>query len=176
YALGAILYELLTGQPPFRGTSIAETLLHVQAREPVSPTRLQPAVPRDLETICLKCLEKSPPRRYASAAALADDLGRFLAGQPIQARPAGPLERGLEWARRRAAVAALLAVSLAAGLALLVGGWWSYLTVLRAAGRETEQRKRAEQRLSDALAAVDQLLTEVAEIDLVNAPHMEPVR
>src|SRR5262249_11208382 len=94
----------------------------------------------------------------------------------IQARPAGPLERGLKWARHRPALATLLAVSLGAGLVLLVGGWWSYLTVLQAHGREAAQRERAEDRLRDALAVVDPVLTEVAEIDLVNAPHMEPVR
>jgi tetratricopeptide (TPR) repeat protein/tRNA A-37 threonylcarbamoyl transferase component Bud32 len=176
YALGAVLYECLAGVPPFRGLSIAETLLRVQACDPVPPTRLQPGIPRDLETICLKCLEKEPRRRYPSAGALAEDLGRFRAGQPIRARPVGALERGWKWARRRPAVATLLAVSLAAGLVLLVGGWWSYLAVLGARDREAQQRRRAEDRLRDALDVVDRLLTEVAEIDLDNVPQMEPVR
>jgi WD40 repeat protein/serine/threonine protein kinase len=107
YALGAILYEMLTGRPPFQGTSAAETMLLVLADDPVPPRRLQPGVPRDLETICLKCLEKRPERRYSSARALAADLLRFQAGEPIAARPVGTWERGLKWARRRPAVAAL---------------------------------------------------------------------
>jgi serine/threonine protein kinase len=106
YALGAILYEMLTGRPPFQGASAAETMLRVLAEGPAPPRRSHPRVPRDLETICLKCLEKQPGRRYASAQALADDLARFPAGKPIEARPIGARERGMKWARRRPVVAA----------------------------------------------------------------------
>jgi WD40 repeat protein/serine/threonine protein kinase/tetratricopeptide (TPR) repeat protein len=124
YALGAILYEALTGRPPFRGTTPWQTVLQVRDRGPVPPTQLQPGVPRDLETICLKCLQKDQARRYDSAHELAEDLRRFLAGEPIHARPVGTIERALKWMKRRPATAALVGVSslaLVACVGLAVG-------------------------------------------------------
>jgi serine/threonine-protein kinase len=124
YALGVILYELLTGRPPFHADSGMATLQQVVRDEPVPPSRLNPQVPRDLTTICLKCLSKEPPQRYASAAALAEDLRRFLRGEPIAARPAGRLERLARWARRSPAAAALLAVTLLVMTTVLGAGGW----------------------------------------------------
>jgi tetratricopeptide (TPR) repeat protein len=124
YALGVLLYEGLTGRPPFRGETAAETERQVLNHEPVSPSRLNPRVPRDLETICLKCLSKEPQRRYASAAALADDLRRFGEGRPIQARPVGWGERFWRWGRRNPTAAALLVTALClVGLASGGGVW-----------------------------------------------------
>jgi serine/threonine-protein kinase len=121
YALGAILYECLTGRPPFRAETAAETVLQVISQEPASPSRLNARVPRDLETICLKCLEKAPEKRYATAAALADDLRRFQEGRPIQARPRGLAARLWRWGRREPAAAALVATALAL-VGLVMGG------------------------------------------------------
>jgi WD40 repeat protein len=144
YALGAVLYEVLTGRPPFRGASPLETVLQVLHTEPVSVTRLQPKVPRDLETICLKCLRKEPHKRYASALDLAEDLRRFLAGEPIRARPPSALYRSAKFAQRnKTLVGAVLGI-----LVALVAG---AVTAGRFALRATEQRDRATQEREEAL-------------------------
>ena len=145
YALGAILYEMLTGRPPFRAETPLETLAQVANDEPVAPRRLQPKVSRDLETICLKCLNKEPPRRYPSARALAEDLARYRAGEPIRARPVGVHSRAARWARRRPGVAALLAVGAAGALLALALVTWEGRQARQAQAR-AEQAGREEQR------------------------------
>jgi tetratricopeptide (TPR) repeat protein len=157
YSLGAVLYDLITGRPPFRGNSVLETLEQVRTIEPVPPSRLQTGLPRDLETICLKCLQKDPHKRYATAGDMAADLGRFLVGKPIQARPIPTWERAWKWARRRPATAALIAVSVLAMMGFGVGGtaWAIEANALRAdADRERdfawEQEKKADARREEA--------------------------
>src|SRR5262249_15036721 len=124
HALGAILYELLTGRPPFRAETVLETLRLVREEEPARLRTLNPRIDRDLETVVLKCLEKAPSRRYASAETLADDLDLWLAGKPIHARPASVPERLVKWARRRPTIAALLLIGIVAvaSSALAIGG------------------------------------------------------
>jgi hypothetical protein len=130
YARGAILYEMLSGRPPFKGATTLDTLNQVRTQEPVPIRGLQPLVPRDLETICLKCLEKEPGKRYATAAALAKDLRRFQAQEPIIARPVRWWERALKWGRRRPAVAALAAAVVAAVVLGLAGVGWQWQEAL----------------------------------------------
>jgi tetratricopeptide (TPR) repeat protein/predicted Ser/Thr protein kinase len=139
YALGAILYELLSGRPPFKAATPMDTVLQVLAEEPVPVRRLQPQVPHDIETICHKCLEKDPKKRYPSAAALAEDLQRFQAGEPVRARPVGPVGRVLKWARRKPAVAGLLP----AVLLVLAGGIVGTSTGMVRALRERDQKDEA---------------------------------
>lgn len=146
YSLGAILYELLTGRPPFRAATPMDTLLLVVTEEPVRPSQLQPKIARDLQTICLKCLEKDPHKRYASAGDLADDLRRFLDGEPIQAQPISQWQRSVKWARRRPAMAALIAVSLLALVGFIVGSGWYQMQLSQALHKAEAEKHLAVER------------------------------
>jgi serine/threonine-protein kinase len=148
YALGAILYELLTGRPPFCAETSTATLGQVVSEDPVPPKRLNSLVPRDLETICLKCLQKRPSDRYANAAALADDLRRFERGEPITARPPGALERAAKWVRRRPTAAAMLAAAVLMLTSITVAAVWY-------AGDRAQRRAEAQSRDRVANAALD---------------------
>jgi WD40 repeat protein/tetratricopeptide (TPR) repeat protein len=160
YALGAILYELLTGRPPFQAPTALEVMNQITDLDPVPPSRLFPKVPRDLEVICLKCLKKEPERRYAGAAALVDDLRRFLGGEPIRARPTGRLERARKWARRKPAVAGLLvgivaAVVVGSGASLYFGlqATWRAHEAEEAKGRALASAAQTKQALGQAQQA-----------------------
>ncbi len=197
YSLGAVLYECLTGRAPFRADSVMKTIEQVIHVEAASPRLLNPGIARDLETICLKCLQKEPHRRYGTAQLLADDLQRFLQGQPILARPLGSVEKIWRKCRQNPMVTALIAtvaVCLIAGTS--VSSYFAIEANVRAKSetqhRQTAERERgvaelqkgravaAQQQsansLKDALAAVEQMLTRVAQERLANIPQMEPVR
>jgi len=126
YALGAILYEMLCGQPPFRSETPLDTMLQVASRDPTPLSKLQPSLPQDLGTICMKCLEKEPYKRYTTALELAGDLQRFLEGEPIQARPVGTMERAYKWARRRPALAGLIVLTAFTIVAGFSGVTWMW--------------------------------------------------
>jgi hypothetical protein len=183
YGLGAILYELLAGKPPFRGANNADTLLKITNDDPIPPSRLHTGLDKDLEAICLKCLEKEPTRRYASAADLAGDLHRFLDGQPTLARRLGWLGRAVRWCRRKPLIAALIAAvsGLLATVAMI-----AILAFIRinAALKETtdalrsadEQAASAKRNLERARESVDTYFTQVSESEDLKAPALETLR
>jgi eukaryotic-like serine/threonine-protein kinase len=183
HALGAILYEMLTGRPPFLGESVVETMNQVRTMEPVPPSRIQPKTPRDLETICLKCLQKEMHKRYASAGDLADDLRAFLDGHPIAARPVPAWEKAYKWAKRRPAQAALIALSLAVLIGSAVGGIAfgrhenaQRLEADRLRSEAVTQFQHAEANFMSAREAVDSLLVRVGAERLEHVPKAEKLR
>jgi len=153
YSLGAMFYEFLTGKPPFRGTTLLQTLEDVRNKEPVAPNILVPSVPLDLQTICLKCLEKDKAKRYPTADELADDIERFIKGEPILARPVGMYTKTLKWAKRNQAKAALIAVSAVAAVAIFLGS--IYVMVL---AKKAEASAKNEEILAKKELARDQAI------------------
>jgi eukaryotic-like serine/threonine-protein kinase len=176
YSLGATLYEALVGRPPFTAATLGETLQQVMSVDPVSPRSLNPAIPRDIETICLKCLEKSPARRYQTAHELADELQRFLDDRPILARPTSRTEKFARWCRRNPVIAgAIAAVSLAAVVAI-VGLWVGRNQALEGERKATAALQEADETAEDAMDMVDQLMLRISEETLLNQPGMQEVR
>jgi tetratricopeptide (TPR) repeat protein len=183
YAAGAVLYEMLTGRPPFLGASVPDTLHQVMFDEPVPPRRLQPKLPRDLETICLTCLQKDPAKRYSGAEALAEDLRRFLGGEPIHARPAGVLDRGLKWAKRRPATAALVGVlGLATAVLLTMWLWFTFElhaqrdAVIQERNEANTQRVKAQAAARQARRAVNDYSLKVSQDTRLRAEEFQPLR
>ncbi len=169
YALGATLYHLLTGRPAFQAATPIETLRQVIDELPVAPRQLNPAIDRDLETICIKCLEKEPARRYDSAEQLADELGRYLNGEPIQARPIGVLGRTWRWGQRNP----LAASSIGAAFGCLVLA----LVVMTVAYFQTAAaQRRSEASFFKALDMVNVFFTRVSEETLLDQPGLQPLR
>ncbi|MGE0325350.1 MAG: protein kinase [Polyangiaceae bacterium] len=150
YSLGAMLYDMLTGRPPFEAATTLDTLMQAVTRDPIPPRMLQPSIPLDMDVICLKCLEKKPERRYQSALDLAEDLERLLRREPIHARPIGRLERALRWSKRKPALATLIVVTNVALFALIGTGVW-FTRKLQVELKATEAAR------ADATAARNQL-------------------
>jgi tetratricopeptide (TPR) repeat protein/tRNA A-37 threonylcarbamoyl transferase component Bud32 len=200
FSLGAILYELLTGRPPFQAATVLETLEKVRSDEPVAPSRLRPKLPRDLVTICLKCLEKEPAKRYASAAELAEDLRRFEAGQAIRARPVGGYERLWRWCRREPAQASL-ALVLVAGLIGVATQWRraelhlsdailhrgraernarsqleANIALIAANKRERTARGRSQERFDAAMKALRKIEETTKDAALLREPRLQGLR
>lgn len=183
WSLGATLYHLLTGRPPFQAATAMETLRHVLEIEPIPPRILNPDVARDVETIALKCLQKNPAHRYASAAALLADLRHFLNNEPITARPAGSLEKCYRWCRRNPRPAAFAGLAIASVLAAFAALWIGFTTARVALVQQGESltneqaaRKEADASSQVARQTVDDLFTEVSEDVLLDKPGMQPLR
>ncbi|MHC4393899.1 MAG: tetratricopeptide repeat protein, partial [Planctomycetota bacterium] len=174
YALGATLYHMLTGEPPFKGASAMHVIHKVLLREPAPPSRLRPHLNRDLETICLRCLEKEPGQRYPSADALGDDLQRYLRNEPVEARRAGPFERVAKWARRNRPIVRIAAVAAFALLAV-GGGAIAWVADTRATAR-AEKAERARTRDLEAQRRVDEIHHWFGEAERGALSHSEALQ
>jgi tetratricopeptide (TPR) repeat protein/tRNA A-37 threonylcarbamoyl transferase component Bud32 len=179
YSLGAILYELLAGRPPFRGATVLDTLRQVQEEQPTPPRQFNPRVALDLEKISLKCLEKDPAKRYASAEALADDLERFLKGEPVRARSVSQAERLLRWCKRRPALASLAATVAVVFVVGLAATTWQWRRAETALVGERQQRRQAQANLKlthQVLIGFEEMDREVSDRWLPYEPRLEKVR
>jgi tetratricopeptide (TPR) repeat protein len=182
YALGAILYEMLTGRPPFRGATVQETLEQVRSQEPVSPRLLNDRIPRDLETVCLKALAKEPGRRYQTAQEMAEDLRRYLQGEPIQARPVGAWERAWRWCQRNSRLAAMTATIFVLLVAAVVISAAAAVTIAAERNQKEQERQAAEEardvaneQVALALDTVKTLIIKVQN-QLENTPRTQPLK
>ncbi|MCE9527849.1 MAG: serine/threonine-protein kinase [Planctomycetales bacterium] len=176
YSLGATLYESLVGRPPFTAATLGETLQQVMSVDPVSPRTLNPAIPRDIETICLKCLEKSPARRYQTGKELADELQRFLDDRPILARPTSRTEKFVRWCRRNPVIAGAIVAVTTAAVVAIVGLWVGRNQALEGERKATDALREADETAQDAMDMVDQLMTKISEETLLNQPGLQKVR
>jgi serine/threonine protein kinase len=172
YGLGATLYACLTGSPPFRGTTVVETLDLVRNAELVPPRTIRRALPRDLDTICLKCLRKSPLERYRSANELAADLDRFLSGKPIKARPVGPLAQALKWCRRQPALASLLSIAALMPLVAIVAVSIHNAKLNAALANQKREREHADANYREARVAIARMLGRTSEQSAVTIPEL----
>jgi serine/threonine protein kinase/WD40 repeat protein len=175
YGLGAVLYDLLTGRPPMGGATTLQTLRAVEEQEPVRPSFLNSAVDRDLETICLKCLEKDPARRYASAGALADDLECWLEQRPIQARTSSPWERARKWMRRHRALAAISLVAVAGLLGITTVSIWMNVRLTSAQRLISAQTEKRRKELAQLYVTTGQRLAEEGDPIAALLPFAEAV-
>lgn len=182
YSLGATLYEALVGRPPFTAATLGETLQQVMSVDPVSPRTLNPAIPKDIETICLKCLEKSPARRYQTGQELADELQRFLEDRPILASPTSRSEKFVRWCRRNPVIAGAIAAVSAAAVVAIISLWIGRNQALEGEKRATEGERKAtaalqetEETLQFAMKMVDQTLVRLGKETLLDQPGMQPL-
>ncbi len=176
YGLGATLYHVLTGRPPFQAAKPLETLRQVIDEEAAPPRQLDPSINRDLETICLKCLQKETSRRYDSADALADDLRRYLNGEPIVARPIGTLGRVVRWCRRKPALAASIGATVVAMIVALVATTVGYVETSTALKKESAALEESEESLSSLRKGVEDFYTSVAQNALLHRSGMQDLR
>lgn len=176
YSLGATLYETLVGRPPFTAATLGETLQQVMTVDPVSLRSLNPAVPRDLETICLKCLEKSPARRYQTGNELAEELQRYLDDRPILARPTSRTEKFVRWCRRNPFIAGSIAAVSVAAVVAIISLWIGLSQAVAAKEQAVAAKEEADEALNEAMGMIDRLLLKISGETLFNQPGMLEVR
>jgi serine/threonine-protein kinase len=176
YSLGATLYHMLTGRAPFQAANLASTLKHVIEQEPVAPRELNPSVDRDLEIICLKCLDKQPLRRYASAETLADDLRRYLNNEPIHARPIRRWERIWRWSQRNPVTAGAISLALACLVVALAATTIGYVKTSASLAVAQQAQEESEASFREMRRAVDRFFTQASEHELLDQPGMQPLR